>query len=283
MLNVRSRNISCEGARAYSWEGARAYARAIAAALAFASLAQCPSARAAESGVDRASDFIGSAVITRDGEPLGRVEDFAIDGDTRSIAYVVVSVGSFLIEDNLIAVHPDALVPGGGNAGQLMLLADQDSLRETPRFGAGNWPAAPDMLRPGGDMVEPSAADRGAAAPADAAASADADTGTATISSDRRTARLTGGERVIEEVEPAPSPAADSAPSAEQTPTPALAQRERDTRFDRLDGDGDGMLNRAEIAHEMMRRDSYGEIDRDGDGLVDRDEFDQLQQRRARE
>ncbi len=45
------------------------------------------------------------------------MRDLAIDEHTGKVVYLVVSVGSFLIENNLIAVAPDALVPAGTDDG----------------------------------------------------------------------------------------------------------------------------------------------------------------------
>ena len=74
----------------------------------------CGWAASGSADVSKASDWVGRAVITAEGQPLGRVEDLAIDIEAAQIKYVVVSVGSFLIEDSLIAVHPDALAPALG-------------------------------------------------------------------------------------------------------------------------------------------------------------------------
>src|SRR4051794_180293 len=70
-------------------------------------------AQAIDTQVARATDWLGHVVMTRDGKELGTVRDFGIDEHTGRIVYVVVSVGSFLIENNLIAVAPDALVRTG--------------------------------------------------------------------------------------------------------------------------------------------------------------------------
>src|SRR5690606_13294597 len=73
------------------------------------------------SAVLKASELKGRIVETRDGEELGRVQDFAIDLASGRIGYVVVSVGSFLIEDSLIAVAPDALRQSADVDGRLVL------------------------------------------------------------------------------------------------------------------------------------------------------------------
>ena len=108
----------------------------------------------------KASDWLGHAVTTRDGKELGTVRDFAIDADTGKLIYVVVSVGRFLIENNLIAVAPDALGPSRADDGKLELDADADALVHAERFASDSrWPATTDVVRdnghpaadPGGD------------------------------------------------------------------------------------------------------------------------------------
>jgi hypothetical protein len=62
---------------------------------------------------------------------------------------------------------------------------------------------------------------------------------------------------------------------ADAPPRAAESQRETPTTlFQRLDRDGDGVLNRAEIAHELSRDDRFADIDSDGDGFIDEQEFD---------
>ena len=69
--------------------------------------AMCSSFVHAES--DKASSLVGQVVLTQQGELLGRVEDIAVNVEQKRVDFVVVSIGSFLVDDNLIAVHPDAL------------------------------------------------------------------------------------------------------------------------------------------------------------------------------
>jgi hypothetical protein len=47
-----------------------------------------------------------------------------------------------------------------------------------------------------------------------------------------------------------------------------------------LDSDGDDALNRAEIALQISRSDSYSDLDRNANGFIDRDEYDAFQARR---
>ncbi len=205
--------------------------------------------------------LIGRSVITPSGEELGRVHDFSVDLASGEIRYVVVSVGSFLIDDAFIAVAPAAL-QNDRDTGGLVLQADREVLRQVPRFAAGRWPdqaqVTPAATTDSAGDAPPVAVPRGSA----------------TISDGSRTATLADGERNIEitgEAAAASAPAADS-PVAGSSAARATPRN----RFERLDRDGDGVLDRAEIAHELGRSDSYADIDLDASGGIDEGEFDRM-------
>ena len=237
------------------------------------------------SAVTKGGDLRGRIVETRDGEELGRVHDFAVDLGSGRIGYVVVSVGSFLIQDSLIAVAPDALRESADADGRLVLETDARTLREAQRFSAGNWPVRADVVasaRP----TEPG--EEAAAAAADDTDEDRPRRGTATIVSNTKTATLSAGERtIVEQRAPAKSvpeqaPAANEAPAAKRGFAAQRGSRsDPTTPFGRLDEDGDGVLNRAEIAHELTRRDNYSDIDMDGSGTIDPTEFDALLESRG--
>jgi sporulation protein YlmC with PRC-barrel domain len=220
---------------------------------------------------ERASDLLGRSVETRDGEPLGRVHDFALDVDGGRIHFVVISVGSFLIDDSFIAVEPAALRDSADPDRMLVLERNADELRSVPRFADTDWPDSADVVA-------------ATEAPADAEnpAAEAGGRGTATISSERKRATLAGGERRIEVTEPEPAPTAPdetgkTSGTGEQAGT---APGVPDGPFARLDANGDGVLDRSEIAHEMRRGDRYAEIDTDADGTIDPEEFAALLARR---
>jgi sporulation protein YlmC with PRC-barrel domain len=221
------------------------------------------------SAVTKAGELKGRVVETRDGEELGRIHDFAVDLESGRIAYVVVSVGSFLIEDSLIAVAPGALRESADADRRLVLETDAASLRKARRFAArGNWPTRADVLAAAGER-------EGAADPAPGGAEDERQRrGTATISDGNRTATLSAGERSIRFEDPPRTPPGSEEAAASERPAPG-------NRFERLDSDGDGVLNRAEIAHELSRSDSYSDIDLDGSGGIDPDEFDELLESRG--
>ena len=55
-----------------------------------------------------ASTLIGNPVRNREGEDLGKIEDFMMDLETGRVAYAVLSFGGFLgVGNKLFAVTPD--------------------------------------------------------------------------------------------------------------------------------------------------------------------------------
>ncbi len=91
----------------------------------------------------KASSWKGRVVVTPNGELLGRIEDLAVDVEAQQVKFVVVSIGSFLVEDNLIAIAPDAIGPSEDGR---YLVVYSDQLANARRFGAESWPAQPDVL-----------------------------------------------------------------------------------------------------------------------------------------
>jgi sporulation protein YlmC with PRC-barrel domain len=226
--------------------------------------------------VMKATDWLGHVVTTRDGKELGTVRDFGIDEHSGKVVFVVVSVGSFLIENNLIAVAPDALVRTRGEHGVLLLDTDMSNLKDAKRFASDSkWPATPDVLRSATASTVPAPPPAGANEPT---AATTLPTGTATIESRSKTAHLSASERYVKETEPPaqvmPAASEPASPNAAAKPT---AKLEPITKFDQLDKDGDGVLNRSEFAPVMTRTDSYSKIDTNADGVIERQEFDAYQ------
>lgn len=232
-----------------------------------------PSAVSAQpaAGMQKASQWLGRDVATSDGQHVGRVEDFAIDQSTGNISFVVVSVGSFLIEHNLIAVDPAALRPVPGVDGVLVLEADPETLRNAKRFANDQWPTAADVVR---SPSAPSVAALPEGYQPRNVPEPQAESGTASITDGLRTAYLTPGERTIQtRLETPPPPAPPPRRKVARPPGTPL------TKFDRLDKDGDDVLDRAEIALEISPDDKYSDLDLDASGYIDRDEFDAFEQR----
>ncbi|MEM1432974.1 MAG: PRC-barrel domain-containing protein [Pseudomonadota bacterium] len=236
-----------------------------------------------QADVSKASDWLGQSVVTQDGEPLGRIEDMAVDIESARVVYLVVSVGSFLIDDALIAVDPDALGPSAD--GQHLVLNSAD-LKAARRFNADSWPAAPDVLAAASEAPAPFV--DAEAAPA----RTDPQQGRAFISDGRRQGTVEGGERRIEPVQrrtpaPAPAPARQATGTeAPRTPAPeAVAAIDAGSRplppFAQLDANGDGVLDRSEFGAYLGLKERYVDIDVDGSGRVDSFEYELLKDSRA--
>lgn len=222
----------------------------------------------------KASSWVGRVVVTQDGELLGRIEDLAVDLDNKRIDYVVVSIGSFLIDDNLIAVHPDAL--GESEDGRYLVIYTEN-LDAARRFGSNSWPTQPDVL-PSEDR-QPVAVDE---MDTEEETGFDADR-VATISDGRRTAIMKAGERSAQiEVSPGAPPPAAAGPEVrpkrfaqDGSPAPLLA----DSEFERLDDNGDGYLSRSEIGARLARDVRYQDYDLDGNDGIDPFEFQIMKER----
>jgi sporulation protein YlmC with PRC-barrel domain len=249
----------------------RAMSRAMAAAV-VAALAAVP----AIADVSKASDWVGRTVVTAEGDPLGRIEDLALDVESGQLAFWVVSVGSFLIEESLIAVHPDALGPSA--QGKALVLHGSD-LTKARRFNADSWPAAPDVLPSAAAGDGPLVT---ASADAEEAPTGFGQSGSAMISDGRRQAIFADGERRIERV--GSGPAAEPARVAAKGPgagTFVDPERVELPSFERLDSDGDGVLDRREIGPRLGRGEPFPTVDVDGNGTVDSFEFDLLKDSRG--
>jgi len=233
-------------------------------------------AASARADVAKASAWFDLVVVTQDGELLGRVEDFAIERDDLSLLFVVVSVGSFLIDDNLIAVAPDALEMSAD--GEFLVVHTTD-LANARRFGPNTWPDSADVLASARaqlptDVEVPSGSGQSRGFDED---------GIATISDGRRTAVIRSGEQSVsvsheEESEPAAielslpsSDTLESIVSGEADPTQLVLPD-----FGALDGNGDGQLDRREIGARLGRTESFTELDIDESGSIDTFEFDLL-------
>ena len=226
----------------------------------------------------KASAWVGRVVVTTEGELLGRIEDFAIDVENKSVDFVVVSIGSFLIDDNLIAVHPDAL---GLSADGLYLVLYTDDLDSAQRFGKENWPSTAGVM-PSQERVavnvEPDQVD------AENTESGFESNRSATISSANRTATMKAGEKraTIENRRP---PAAQRRVSSR---TGEVARKKfsgdgappvmADSEFDRMDDDGDGYLSRREIGARLASGVKFNDFDFDGNEGIDAFEFQLLKE-----
>ncbi|MEM9623557.1 MAG: PRC-barrel domain-containing protein [Pseudomonadota bacterium] len=219
---------------------------------------------------EKATDWIGRVVITPDGELLGRVEDIAVNLSAGEVKYVVVSIGSFLIDDNLIAVDPRAL---GYSDDDRYLVVRSDALDSANRFGPDSWPAVADVMAPPESVQGAASATEGPETTADGTVK---DPGVvATISDGRRTATMKAGERqaTIEADPGAPPPQPSREPEVIPRKWSGSQPLLADSAFERLDDNGDGYLSRREIGARLDPSAKYSDFDLDGNDGIDAFEF----------
>ncbi len=87
-----------------------------------------------------ASTLIGNEVRNRQGEELGKVEDFMLDLETGRVAYAVLSFGGFLgLGNKLFAVPWSAFTLDSPKHAFLLDVA-KERLEEAPGFDKDHWP-----------------------------------------------------------------------------------------------------------------------------------------------
>lgn len=96
--------------------------------------------------VPKATAFIGSSVVNRQGESLGKIEDLVIDPASGSITYAALSYGSILgIGGKLFAVawKDLELQPDGST---FILNLPKERLESASGFDKNNWPRTSDAV-----------------------------------------------------------------------------------------------------------------------------------------
>lgn len=245
----------------------------VAATITFAA-ALLVSATSGWANTTRSSQLIGHPVVTDSGETLGNVEDLAIDPASGQVSFVVISIGSFLIENSLIAVEPDALVAAAD--GEPLVLRTDD-LEVAHRFNADNWPSAADV-RAAGDKKDNATASTADASTADtemadkeAGSSAKStplsSSGTATITAGNRKATYENGKR-----EMVNGPMRRASNSRETTAQPETRANVI-PNFKNLDSNRDGRLSQEEIGAQLKQKSSFGDLDADANGSIDDFEY----------
>ncbi len=224
----------------------------------FAALAATlTTALSAGASTSRITELIGHPVVTDAGKQLGKIEDLAIDPSNGQVSFVVISIGSFLIENSLIAVEPSALAPAA--KGEPIVLRTED-LEVAHRFNADNWPAAADV-RPAtlADSTSETGSNDDASSPSTPLTS----TGSATITAGTKKATFEGGKREIingpirrAKTEAKPKSVAKVIPN-----------------FKNLDRNRDGRLSRTEIGAHMNQKSGFQDLDADANGSIDDFEY----------
>ena len=211
--------------------------------------------------VTRASRWIDRVVLTSEGELLGRVEDFALEQETLKVSYVVVSVGSYLIDNNLIAVTPDSLSESDDGA---YLVIPTDALEDAPRFADDSWPEEAQI---DAGTVESIVSDP----EPQAARSAEI------VASDRRLTLGDDGQASITTFEPAPVATTSDGVVPKTHRSGIIDTGGASAEFLRFDVNKDGYLSRREIAPYFGPGLKFSSFDTDGNGGLDPFEMDVLQ------
>lgn len=222
---------------------------------------------AADADVTRASRWIDRVVLTSEGELLGRVEDFALEEDTLEVSYIVVSVGSYLIDNNLIAVTPASLTESDDGA---YLVIPTDALVDAPRFADSAWPEEA--------QVDAGPIDPGA--PGSTVGDTDTSAGTAEIVAGDRKLTVDGeGKQSITAID---RPATASGSDGVRPKTFRTGIKDSggaSPEFIRFDINKDGYLSRREIAPYFGPGLKFSNFDTDGNGGLDPFEMEVLQSR----
>lgn len=115
----------------------------------------------------RATELIGTAVKSAQGENVGSIEDLIVDPVSQRVQYAVLSFGGFLgIGDKLFAFPVNSFA-AGNKENELVLNVEKEKLKDSPGFDRNNWPDLNDN-RYRGDVDryhKAESADRGAFKP----------------------------------------------------------------------------------------------------------------------
>lgn len=218
----------------------------------------------------RITELIGHPVVTDTGERLGNVEDFAIDPKSGQLSFVVISIGSFLVENSLVAVQPEALAPAA--SGDPVVLRTED-LEVAHRFNADNWPTSADVRAAGLSADASNGAQTSSGTNVGTATTLLSSTGSATITSGRRKATFEAGKREM-----------INGPMRRTQTKPKTTQKPRVIpNFRNLDRNRDGRLSRAEIGAELNQKSGFTDLDVDANGTIDDFEYAAYLERVARE
>ncbi|MCY2958957.1 MAG: PRC-barrel domain-containing protein [Planctomycetota bacterium] len=92
-------------------------------------------------GVVSASKIIGEAVINRQNESLGKINEIVFDAKSGRVAYAVLSFGGFLGMGSKLFAMPWGAFDFSVTENKLILNVDKEKLKSAPGFDpAGKWP-----------------------------------------------------------------------------------------------------------------------------------------------
>jgi sporulation protein YlmC with PRC-barrel domain len=92
-------------------------------------------------GVCCASKIIGEAVVNREGESLGRIDELVIDAKEGRLAYAVLSFGGFMGMGNKMFAMPWQAFEFSNTENKLILNVEKAKLENAPGFDQDStWP-----------------------------------------------------------------------------------------------------------------------------------------------
>ncbi|HEX6318586.1 MAG TPA: PRC-barrel domain-containing protein [Burkholderiales bacterium] len=95
----------------------------------------------------RASELIGKEVAGKDGQPLGEVEDVAIDVRSGRMPHVILSFGGVADLGDKLFVFPANAFGRDETKDRLVLNVERDQLKRSRGFDRSNWPFDPPLRR----------------------------------------------------------------------------------------------------------------------------------------
>ena len=92
----------------------------------------------------KASDMIGTNVVSPQGDSLGDIKEVVIDPHTGRVAYAVVSFGGFLSMGEKLFAIPFSALKYITTKNEYVLDVSKERLKAAPGFDADHWPSMSD-------------------------------------------------------------------------------------------------------------------------------------------
>jgi sporulation protein YlmC with PRC-barrel domain len=89
----------------------------------------------------RASNIIGTDVVSSKGDSLGDIKEVVIDPRTGKVAYAVVAFGGFLSMGEKLFAIPFSSFDFNVDKNEYVLDISKDRLKAAPGFDADHWPS----------------------------------------------------------------------------------------------------------------------------------------------
>lgn len=97
--------------------------------------------RAAKYGVVSTSKIVGEAVVNRENDDLGKIQELVIDAEAGRVAYAVLASGGFMGMRNRLFAMPWDAFEFATTEHKLILDVDKEKLKAAPGFDKdAKWP-----------------------------------------------------------------------------------------------------------------------------------------------